>query len=119
MSRIKTSALIYLQETQHEEERVEELLKDWSQGGHGHHSPDLACRPPFHTMLPLYNKMQWSFLLNNTLHPVSSSVLIPTKDVLASPLGKCGLFLLLVALLVYRSLLRALFQSRRRLPFLI
>ena len=29
-SQIKTSALKYLQETQQEEKRVEELLKDWS-----------------------------------------------------------------------------------------
>ena len=35
-SRIKTSARKYLQETQKEEKRVEELLKDWSRGGHGH-----------------------------------------------------------------------------------
>ena len=35
-SQIKTSALKYLKETKLEEKRVEELLKDWSQGGHGH-----------------------------------------------------------------------------------
>ena len=37
-SKIKTSALKYLQETQQEEKRVEELLKDWFQCGHGHFS---------------------------------------------------------------------------------
>ena len=37
-SQIKTSALKYLQETQQEDKRVEELLKDWSRGGHGHFS---------------------------------------------------------------------------------
>ena len=35
-SQIKTSAVKYLQETQKEEKQVEELLKDWSRGGHGH-----------------------------------------------------------------------------------
>ena len=35
-SKIKTSAQQYLQETQREEKRVNELLKDWSRDGHGH-----------------------------------------------------------------------------------
>ena len=35
-SQIKTSALKYLEETKREEKKVEELLRDWSQGGHGH-----------------------------------------------------------------------------------
>ena len=34
--KIKTSAKQYLQETQREEKRVEELLKDWSRDGHEH-----------------------------------------------------------------------------------
>ena len=35
-SKIQTSAREYLEETKREEKRVEELLKDWSRGGHGH-----------------------------------------------------------------------------------
>ena len=35
-SKIKTSALKYLEETKREEKQVEVLLKDWSRGGHGH-----------------------------------------------------------------------------------
>ena len=35
-SQIKTTAVKYLQEIKQEEKRVEELLKDWSQGGYRH-----------------------------------------------------------------------------------
>ena len=35
-SKINSSAQQYLQETQREEKRVNELLKDWSRDGHGH-----------------------------------------------------------------------------------
>ena len=34
--KIKTSAEEYVKETQQEEKRVEELMRDWSRGGHGH-----------------------------------------------------------------------------------
>lgn len=34
--KIKTSAKEYVKETQREEKRVEELMRDWSRGGHDH-----------------------------------------------------------------------------------
>ena len=34
--KIKTSAKEYVKETQREEKRVKELMRDWSRGGHGH-----------------------------------------------------------------------------------